>query len=288
MSTQITTAFVKQFTDGITLLAQQKMTRLRGSVRMESGINGDRAFFDQLGSVTATVSNSRHSDTPLIDTPHSRRMVTLAPYKHADLVDKSDRIRILNDPTNDYTRVFAAAFGRAIDDVIIASALASSSTGVDGGTSTVHPGGDFQIAVGGTGLTLAKLIEANRVLRAAENDPDEGFMIAVSQKQIEDLLGDTTVTSADYNSIRLLTTGEIDTFMGFKFIPTERLGTSGGDRQVLAWAKNSLLLGIGAEPSGRIDERPDKNYSTQVFYSMDIGATRMDETGVIEILCDEP
>ena len=48
-----------------------------------------------------------------------------------------------------------------------------------------------------------------------------------------------------------------------------------------------LALAVGAEPSGRISERDDKNYSTQVFMSMDIGATRMDETGVVEIICDE-
>ena len=159
MSTQITTAFVKQFTDGITLLAQQKMTRMRMGVRVETGITGDRAFFDQLGSVTATAKTTRHGDTPLTDTPHSRRMVTLTAYEHADLIDDSDKIRILNDPTNDYTRVFAAAFGRAIDDAIIDNALAAASTGVDGGTSTSFDTTNYQIASGSTGLTLAKIIE---------------------------------------------------------------------------------------------------------------------------------
>ncbi len=288
MSTQITTAFVKEFTDGITLLAQQKMTRLRKAVRMETSINGDRAFFDQLGSVTAVAKTGRHGDTPLTDTPHSRRMVTLTPYEHADLVDSSDKIRILNDPTNDYTRVFAAAFGRAIDDVIVTASTASSSTGVDGGTSTAFPGGDFQIAAGGTNLTLAKIAEANRVLRENENDPEEGFFLAVSQDQIEDVVSDTTISSADYNSVRLMMRGEIDEFFGFTWFPTERLAVDGSNvRSCLAWAKNSLLLGIGKEPTGRISERDDKSYATQVFYSMDIGATRMDETGVVEVLCDE-
>ncbi len=286
MSTQITTAFVKQFTDGITLLAQQKMTRLRGSVRSETSITGDRAFFDQLGSVTAQAKTGRHGDTPLTDTPHSRRMVTLTPYEHADLIDDSDKIRIMNDPTNDYTRVFAAAFGRAIDDVIIASAFASASTGVDGGTSTAAATGDFQIASGSVGLTLAKLVEANKVLRENENDPEEGFFLAVSQEQIEDILNDSTITSADYNSVRLLMRGEITEFMGFTWINTERLELA-TDRRCIAWARNSLLLGIGKEPNGRISERDDKSYATQVFYSMDIGATRMDETGVVEILCTE-
>ena len=98
-------------------------------------------------------------------------MVTLTPYEHADLIDDSDKIRILNDPTNDYTRVFAYAFGRAIDDVIVASAFAASSTGVDGGTSTSFDTTNYQIASGSVGLTLAKLIQANKILREADKRP---------------------------------------------------------------------------------------------------------------------
>ena len=65
MSTQITTAFVKQFTAGITHLAEQKMSRFRGNVREETISPGDRAFFDQVGSVTATKVTTRHADTPI-------------------------------------------------------------------------------------------------------------------------------------------------------------------------------------------------------------------------------
>ena len=288
MSLQITEAFVQQWTRGITHLAQQKMSRFRNAVRRVPILSGDRVYVDQIGKVTAQPYTTRHGDTPLVDTPHSRRRITPTPYKHADLVDKSDLIRTLNDPTSDYMQAFGWAFGRAIDDVQIAAAFATAATGVDGSTSTSFDS-NYQIAAGGTGLTMAKLIAANRLLRAAENDPDEGFYIAVSQEQIEDLLLDSTFTSADYNTIRALATGDVrNTFMGFNWIPSERLLVNGASaRRCIAWAKNSLALAIAQDPSGRISERDDKNYSTQVFMSMDLGATRMDETGVVEVLCVE-
>ena len=286
MSTQITTAFVRQWERGITHLAEQKMSRFRDKVRFVRIADGDRAYIDQLGSVTAQPSTTRHGDTPLTDTPHSRRQVTLTPYKHADLVDKADQIRTLNDPTNAYMIAFGRAFGRAIDDVIIAAAFASANTGVSGGTAVAFDTGDFQFG-SGTALTIAKLAQANRVLRENEHDPEEGFFFACSQNQIEDMLTDATASSADYNSVRLLMTGQIDTFLGFTWVPTERLDFVSSNRRTIAWAKNSLALAIGEEPSGRISERDDKNYSTQVFMSMDIGATRMDETGVVEIQCTE-
>jgi hypothetical protein len=288
MSQQIEDHFVKQFTAGITHLAEQKMSRFRPNVMEETIVPGDRAFFDQLGSVTATKVTTRHADTPLTDTPHSRRMVTPAPFKHADLIDKADKIRTLNDPTNAYVVAFARAFGRAIDDEIIAAAFATAYTGVDGtGTETWASLTAAQTIGTGTAFTLDKIVKANKILRAAEHDPEEGFNFAASQEQFEDMLLDSTITSADYNSVRALMIGEIQSFMGFNWIPTERLGTASGERRCIAWAKNSLLLGVAENPQGRISERADKNYSTQVYYEMDIGATRMQGDGVVEVLTTE-
>jgi hypothetical protein len=288
MSTQITTAVVHEWERGITHLAEQKMSRFRGKTRMTRIGAGDEKFIDQIGSVTAQIRTTRHGDTPLTDTPHSRRQVPLNPYEHADLVDEPDKLRTLNDPTNEYMVAFGRAFGRAMDDEVIGAAFAAANTGVTGGTPVNHPGGDFQIAASTAGMTLAKILEANQVLREAENDPDEGFFFAVAQEQIADMLAITELSSADFVSVRSLMTGTITEFMGFTWIPTERLLLDGSDdRRCIAWAKNSLLLAIGKEPSGRISERADKSYSTQVFMSMDIGATRLDETGVVEVLCEE-
>ncbi len=287
MSNQVPTHHVRQWEAGITHLAEQKMSRLRDKVRMVRIADGDRAFIDQIGSVVATKQTTRHQDTPLFDTPHSRRQVTISPFSHADLVDRADQVRTLNDPTNAYVIAFARAFARAIDSEIISEAFATANTGVDGSGTQAHPGGDWQLAAGGDGLTLQKLVDANKVLRENEHDPDEGFYICVSQEQIADMLMDPTFTSADYNSIRNLMTGEITAFMGFTWVTSERLLLTGTERRCIAWARNSLALAVGAEPRGEIDVLPGKNYSTQVFYAMDIGATRMDETGVVEILCEE-
>ena len=84
MSTQVTTAFSQQFSSNVYLLSQQKGSKLRAGVREES-IVGEKAFFDQIGSVAAVARTSRHADTPLMDTPHSRRMVTQTEYEWADL-----------------------------------------------------------------------------------------------------------------------------------------------------------------------------------------------------------
>jgi len=286
MSTQVTTAFVQQFSANISMLSQQMGSLLRSAVDVES-VNGEKAFFDQVGSAAAVLRTSRHADTPLVDTPHSRRMVTLSDYEYAELVDDADKVRLLVDPTSTYSRAAAAAMGRAMDDVIIAAALGTAKTGKDGGTSTALPSGQ-KIAHGSAGLTLAKLLSAKEILDANSVDPSIPRHIVVSPKQISDLLNNTTVTSSDFNTVKALAQGELNSFVGFNFIVSNRLTTdSNSDRQVIAFASDGIKLAMGKEPQARIDERADKSYSTQIYYCQSIGATRMEEEKVVEIACNE-
>jgi len=286
MSTQITTAFVNQFSANVQMLSQQMGSLLRNAVDTES-VNGEKAFFDQVGQAAAVLRTSRHADTPLVDTPHTRRMVTMSDYEYADLIDDSDKVRLLVDPTSTYSRAAAAAMGRAMDDVIITAALGTANTGKDGSTSTALPSAQ-KIAVASSGLTIAKLVSAKELLDAASVDPSIPRHIVCSPKQISDLLNNTTVTSADYNTVKALAMGEINTFVGFNFIVSNRLNTDGsGDRQVIAFAQDGIKLAVGKEPAARIDERADKSYSTQVYYCQTIGATRMEEEKVVEIACSE-
>ena len=286
MSTQITTAFVNQFSANIQMLSQQMGSLLRNAVDVES-VNGEKAFFDQVGSAAAVLRTSRHADTPIVDTPHSRRMVTMSDYEYADLIDDQDKVRLLVDPTSTYSRAAAAAMGRAMDDVIIAAALGNASTGKDGSTTTALPAGQ-KIAHGSAGLTIAKLIEAKEILDSGNVDPSIPRHIVVSPKQVSDLLNNTTVTSSDYNTVKALAMGEINTFVGFSFIVSNRLSTdSNSDRQVIAFASDGIKCAIGKEPAARIDERADKSYATQVYYCQSVGATRMEESKVVEIACSE-
>ena len=283
MSSQITTAFVQQYSANIQMLSQQMGSLLRDKVRVESVV-GKNAFFDQVGSVTAQLKTSRHSDTPQIDTPHARRRVSLADYEFADLIDQQDKVRLLIDPTSSYAQAAAMAMGRAMDDVIISAALGTASTGETGtGTETVQTG----VVKGTTGLTVAKLISAKDLLDKADVDPSIPRHIIVGPEQLGNLLGDSEVTSSDFNTVKALVRGELDTYLGFKFTVSNRLPKTGNDRTCIAYAQDGLLLGIGKDISARIDERADKSYATQVYYCQTIGATRMEKAKVVPIVAIE-
>ena len=246
MSSQITTAFVEQYSANIQMLSQQMGSLLRDAVRNES-ITGKDAYFDQIGKVTAQIKVSRHSDTPQIDTPHSRRRCSLADYEFADLIDQQDKVRLLIDPTSSYAKAAAYAMGRAMDDVIIAAALGSANTGVSGGTAVALPAGNIVAAnTGGTGMNIAKLASAKQILDAGDVDPSIKRHIVVSPTEIADLLNSTTVTSSDFNTVKALVHGEIDSFMGFKFHVSNRLVDNGAaNTQCIAFAEDGILLGVG-------------------------------------------
>ena len=289
MSSQITTAFVEQYSANIQMLSQQMGSLLKDAVRNESVVGKD-AYFDQIGKVTAILKTTRHSDTPQIDTPHSRRRVSLADYEFADLIDQQDKIRLLIDPTSSYAKAAAYAMGRATDDVIIAAALGTANTGVSGGTPiSFLPGNIVAVTVGAvassTTMNIAKLAAAKQLLDAGDVDPSIKRHIIVSPKEIADLLNNTTVTSSDFNTVKALVHGEIDSFMGFQFHVSNRLTANGaGDTQCIAFAEDGILLATGKDVTAKIDERADKSYATQVYYCQTIGATRMEEAKVISIL----
>jgi len=286
MSVQITTAFVEQYKSNVFHLAQQKGSRLRDAVRTET-VQGKSHFFERIGAVSAQLRTSRHSDTPRMDTPHSRRKVTMDDYDWADLIDNEDKVRMLISPQSEYAQAGAWAMGRAMDDAIITAATGTSLGGVAGGTSVSLPSGN-KVVHGSTGLNLAKLLSAKEIIDASDVDPEEERFLVCTAGQITDLLNVEQVTSADYATVKALAQGEIDTYLGFKFIRTQRLGTdSDGNRQVLAFCKSAIGLAVGADISTKISERADKNYATQVFLSMTIGATRIEEEKLVEIACTE-
>jgi hypothetical protein len=290
MSNQITTAFVQQYSSNVQMLSQQMGSLLRGVVDVESVV-GKNAFFDQVGKTTAVLRTSRHSDTPQIDTPHSRRRVSLADYEWADLIDNADKVRLLIDPTSSYAKAAAAAMGRAMDDVIIAALGGTSYTGETGSTSVALPSGQKPYSASQTdGLTVAKLLKAKELLDLADVDPSLPRFIVVGPKQISDLLNTTEVKSSDFNTVKALAQGQLDSFLGFKFIVSNRLkfdATNTDDRLAYAFTSDAIKLAVGQDVIARIDERADKSYSTQVYYAMSIGATRMEEEKVVEIACDE-
>jgi hypothetical protein len=298
MSNFIDVAFVQQYSDNIIQLAQQEGSRLRGTV-MNKTVQAKLANFERLGATVAQKKVSRHGDTPLIDVPHSRRRVYMEDYEWAAMIDKEDEVRLLIDPKSSYAKAGAMALGRAMDDIIIAAATGNSISADAEETNSNVALPASQIISEDTGTTdsnlnIEKLILARQKLMAAEIDMSEELtLVANASALMAGLMNETEIQSADFNTVKALVRGDIDTFMGFTFNRTERiLGTADGSDTdpvlCLAYAKSAIGLAIGTDINSRISERADKSYLTQVYSCMIAGATRIEEEKVISIKCVQP
>jgi hypothetical protein len=287
MSNSITNAMVQQFGDTFLHLSQQKESRLRSAVRIETGIVGTSKSINIMGKGSVHQRISRHSPTPRNDIAHTTRYLDLTDWHGSEWVDNMDKLKTLADPTNDYVVAIKREFDRQQDRLIV-TALGGSARSNSGNIAL--PAGQ-KIAVGGTGLTKAKLIQARKIFRANECDQEAGeeLYIGYTATQLSDLLSDTTLTNTEVNNVLDLMSGNFAgrTLMGFIPVPTELFAKSGSTRYIYAWAKSGLTLGEGQDKKFRIAEDPSNSFSTVIYADMSLGAVRSEDEKVVEIACNE-
>lgn len=294
MSVNIPKLYVQQFATNIQMKLQQKDSRFRSRVTEGQHYGEQAAEVDQVGKIAMLPVTSRFAPMGRVDADFDRRWVLPSDFELPQLIDSFDKLRLLTDPQSVYVQNAVAAANRQIDEIIIDAFTGTAKTGKTGSVSTSALAGN-QIAVGfeaagNIGLTVNKLIEAKRILMAAEVDIEsDPLYCAISAKQHANLLKEVQVTSLDFNDRPVLVDGRIMRFMGFEFVHTELLSyNSGTIRSVPAWAKSGMHLGIWNDIETSVGQREDlsgKPY--QAYLKMTIGATRLEEPKVVDILCDE-
>lgn len=327
MSFQVDTALVQTYHSNIDIKFQQMGSRLRPAVRNEVQ-HAEFDYYDRVTPTAAVEIVGRHGDTPLISTPHDRRRVGLRDFDWADMIDRKDKLRMLADPTSPYTTNAVYALGRAQDQVIISAALGSASTGKTGTTTVTFPNTQYLYAdaqesggtntagylggsndTGGNGptnLTLGKLRIIRKAFDVAEvtTDSQADLYIAVSPAALWALMRDSVsgppggstypipnpVVSGDYNAVRALINGELQSFLGFRFIKSNLLPIQSGTttvRSCIAWEKQGIVLASAQEINVDVGPRRDKRNAVQIYVSGSFGAVRLWEEKVVKVNCDE-
>jgi len=301
---------VLQFTSNVELLLQQKQPVFAGKTDEKNYTGKAAQVVLQFGEAefnnfdAGTAPGQWKGDTVWDDIEHHQRWVHPAGYSLALPVADGDLIRMIADPKSPYAEAMRAAFARLSDDLVIYAATNPAKTGTyDDMKDTELPasqiiGHDFEFEPGdteGEGLTLGKLIKAREMLTAAENDPSEARYFVCTARQLSNLLRTTEVTNADYNSVRTLVQGSVNSFMGFEFIRSERLLTTAADptegtpkiRHCFCYVKSGLHKGNWKSLVTNIDTRPDKNYTWQIWMAGHLGVTRTQEKKVVQVNCAE-
>lgn len=292
--TNIPDHFTTQFDSNWKHLVQQKNSKLKEYCTLDS-IEGKEKSYNQLDATSMTQIVDRSGDTRISNQAMAKRWIRPLQYDCAKLVDEFDE-QFLGEvvlPTSPIIQSHGAAYARTCDKVIIDALGGTAFTGVTGTTATVLPAGQ-KIAVtyvesgtaANSGLTIAKLRQAKFLFDSNEVDEEEERIMVVSAKQLQDLLRTVEATSADYNTVRALVDGTLNTFMGFKFRRSQQLPLAVDIRSCFAYVKSGIILAERGLKT-MMDVRPDLSHSLQIRSVASLAAVRMEEKKVVEIACDE-
>lgn len=266
--------------------AQQMTGRLDPYV-IDETFDGERKRYDRIDAQTSRERTERKGPTVIEDASTDSRWAYRRSFEKTNLLDRDDEKNLgkLILPDGDYVKSHAAAYHRDADDIAWATALDDVKTGELGTTNTALPSGQ-KILHGSAGLTLAKLIEAREIIDNADYDDDAPRVMVVTAFQLTDLLNTTEVKSADYNTVKALVQGQVDSFMGFKFVRIKRLRKVSTTRTCVAWVKGAIKR-IKGPMSSDISIRKDLSFSIQVASMWHLGGTRVHDEGVVSIECTE-
>lgn len=297
MADNIASVYAVQYGTNISLLLQQKGSKLRSAVQTGSYKGKQSEVVTQYGATAARAVSTRYQPIVPVNTPNNRRWVFPEDFDWADLIDNFDKLRLLADPQSAYAQNGLYAMGRAMDDVIIDGMLNDNKTGEAGGTTTGFDTSNQRVlvnyaAAGNVGLTVDKLREARRILMENEVDLDaEPVYCAISAEQHDDLLGQIQVVSSDFNGdTPVMKDGKVMQFLGINFIHTERLPVATGTahRRCPVWVPSGVHLGMWNDIMSDITQRRDlSSHPYQIYLMGTFGATRTEEKKVVDILCAE-
>lgn len=300
MSAPVTSLFTQQYTDNVELLLQQGGGKLSEAVMVGHYVGEAANPVDQVGQVKPVKDRPRNSDTPLLSVPTDRRWIYPHDYEAADLIDKQDQLRTIDQLTNPYVQAGTLAVQRAWDDEILLATFGTAQTGKTASTATAFPGSQSIAAnygaAGNTGLTVAKIRKARQLLwsagAAVDTDP---VYAAITTLDNDSMLAETQIINQDYAgelNRPVLQDGFVARFLGINFKIIEFTDTvysaqatmGGATRQVPVWVKSGMQFGIWGGVEARIDERADKSYAWQWYTKTTCGATRLQEKKMVQIL----
>ena len=279
MSTGLTTNKVKIFDDMVKHAYQTSGSNLMGTVRVKNGIKGEAVQFPKMGKGLGVARGTTQTNiiegasSKLMNITHTNVTATLNGFVFPELTDMFDQVEVNYNEQTELSEVIASAMGRRVDQVVLDALIA-------GTPATVVTAGNT------AGLTVAKLIAA-KIALDNKGVPTSDRVALVTPNQIGQLLTATEVTSSDFNTVNALVKGEIDTYMGFKFITVEPrseggLPKTGSIQTIFFYHKLSMGLAISISPTVKVDWIPE-HVSYLANGMLDMGAVMVDGDGVYEL-----
>lgn len=289
MSKNLSSVSMTQFDTEVKHAYQTMSATLAGTTTERKGVVGSEYKFRKMGKGQATKRTAPSADAIPMNVDHSLITCTLSDWDANEYTDIFNSAEVNFDEVKELGMTIAGALGRRDDQLKIDAMAAGTYSatpvfGTSGGLVGTDVGGS------GTNLNVAKVRRIKKFMDDNEV-PSEGRHITASPSGLESMLGETQVTSADYNSVKALVNGDVDTFLGFKFhvvgIRDEGgLPKTGAVRDGFAWHESAIGYANGIDMTTAVDWIPVKK-SWLSAGNLKAGAVIRDINGIVKIQCDE-
>lgn len=285
MSKFLTAAAVTEF-DNEVKHEYQAMQTLRQTVTIRTGVTGEAYKFTRMGKGLANQKATQADVTPM-DVSHSRQTANLDNWNAPEYTDIFDQAEVNFDEKSELAKTIAMALGRREDQIII-DAMA-------GGTYSATPGNDadtgLDVTIAGA-MTVKELREAALLGLTKRSAPSMDRTIAITANGVNQLLATTPVTSGDYNTVKALVNGDVDTFVGlnFKIIAARDEGGLPGEDtaacQAFAYHKAAIGYAVGIDMKTTVDWVAQKT-SWLCNGMLKAGAVIRENAGIVRINYDD-
>lgn len=285
MSKNLTNAAVTEF-DSEVKHEYQGSGNLRNTVSIRTNVTGEAYKFTRMGKGLANQKATQADVTPM-DISHARQTADMENWNAPEYTDIFDQAEVNFDEKQELAKTIAKAISRREDQLIIdAMAVVSFAATNDEDPNTGRVFDDSAT----TNFTLTLIRSAAGHLDDIESEPEDRHLV-LRALALQKLLEDTTVTSSDFNTIKALVSGDLDTYMGFKFhkIGTRKEGGLPGvaaDRVAFAYHKASVGIAIGIDMKTTIDWVAQKTswLANGLFKA---GAVAREPQGIVKLQYDE-
>ena len=289
---KITAAFVQQFHDNYELASQQSESRLLKTVVNRGKIVGESFTINDMGQVEMAASGARFGDTSWVIPDAGTRSVLMNDFDLFIPIESRDIPKLKAHPSDKYIKLLYNAKNRKVDDIIYQAAIGTinrksvADNGTATTTATALPAS--QIILSGFGTLKQKIVKAKAIFRKNEADEHNGeqLYILYTSDMLSSILGDTTLTSADFMAGKMLQDGGVGgKWMGFNWIPYEKLsqGAAVGELRTVAYCGSAIHFGEADITGFDITTRADKKNIKQVGGVHSLAAGRANEKKVVAI-----
>lgn len=284
MGVSISNVYIQTFENNVRHLAQQAMSKLRGTVQ-ERATNGEKHNWERLGAGAASQKTGTLVDTPAQQLPWSRRVSVAQTWHAGEATEQEDPVQMLVDPNSNIAQNLAMSMRRAVDDIIITAATGSALDGA--GASNTFPTTQ-RVGDGTAVISFDSVTEVQQKFMEKDIDPDVPKVMVVGPIQVRKLMQLTQQTSADYvnrEALQKLTaSGIVPNWMGFTWIMSNRLLVPlAGQLDCLAFTNRAIGLQVNKDITARIAEDPSKSFAWRIYCHMTMGAVRVEDEHIVNL-----